>query len=132
MQDWSKSLPSLSGSTDEAPKAPVQQMLGTPRRGGHIQCLGRDRRCFTSRQHCQHSQLRERAACNHSCALTLGAGAASNNKHRNSGAKEYRDIQVQMLETANSVSQTAPHQYKNKGSSSPSSSIEITFLKSCK
>lgn len=37
-------------------------------------------------------------------------------------------IQVQMLETANSVSQTAPHQYKNKGSSS----TEITFLKSCK
>lgn len=73
MQHWSKSLPSLSGNTDQAPKAPVQQMLGTPRRGD-IQCLGRDGRCFrhavTSQQHCQHSSGTG-AAWNHSCELGL-------------------------------------------------------------
>lgn len=97
MQDWSKSLPSLSGNPEQAPKAPVQQMLGTPPRG-HIQCLGRDGRCFSravtsaTQQHCQHRLAQGKGAVRtHSCALTLGAGAGSNKKHRNAGAKEYRD-----------------------------------------
>lgn len=133
MQDWSKSLPSLSGSTAQAPKAPVQQMLGTPGRG-HI-VSGKGREMF---QPCCHltaalpAQLRQSsgkgALWNHSCALTLRAGAGSNTKHRNSGAKKYRNnTSADAGDWASFVSQTAPHQYKNKDSSS----TEITF-KSCK
>lgn len=113
-----KSLPSLSGNTDQAPKAPVQQMLGTPGRGD-IQCLGRmgDVSATLSPHSSTASTVSsgKGAACNHSCALTLGA--SSNKKHRNPGAKEYRDnTSADAGDCANSVSQTAPHQYKNKGS----------------
>lgn len=134
MQDWSKSLPSLSGNTDQAPKAPVQQTLGTPRRG-HIQCLGRDGRCFSravtsaTQQHCQHRLAPGKGAvctpqlCTHTGSWGWLQQKAQ--KFRGEGIQRQYKCRCWRLHI---LSQTAPHRYKNKGSSS----TELTFLKSCK
>lgn len=80
----------------------------------------------TSQQHCQ---LRERGCLEPQLCTHTASWGWLQQQHRNSAAKQYRDnTNAGAGDCANSVSQTAPHQYKNKGSSS----TEIAFLKSCK